>query len=148
MAVSVAAVMRQINKFFVGGYRSGDFAITGGALSPAPSCGYVYIQGSKRHDGVWAVSGDMLTDLPDGLPDETFTGRVYELNPPGDFLALCGEISSYDDAHPVGEMQSETFGDYSYTRASAQGGEHGWQSEYRTRLNAYRTRMYTEVDDL
>ena len=147
MAISVAAVMRQIHNFFVGGYRFGAFTITGGALSPAPSCGYVYIQGSKRHDGVWEISGDMLGDLPDGLPDETFTGRVYELNPPGDFLALCGEISRYDDAHPVGEMQSESFGDYSYTRATAQGGTQGWQTAFRQRLDAYR-RMYAEVDDL
>ena len=44
-------------------------------------------------------------------------------------------------------MQSESFGDYSYTRATAQGGAQGWQTAFRQRLDVYR-RMYAEVDDL
>lgn len=144
MAVSVAAVMRHVRNFFERGARLGNFTIIGGALTPAPECSYVYISGSALHDGVWALSGDMLQGAQDGMKDDSFTGFVFELHPPGDFLRLCEEISSYDDAHPVGEMQSETFGDYSYTRASSQGGEQGWQSAYRKRLDAYR-RMFTEV---
>lgn len=148
MAVSVAAVMRQIRNYFVSGYRYGDFSITGGALSPSPSCGYVFIRGSAWHDGVWSLSGDTLIDLPEGLRDETFNGRVYELHPPNDFLALVAEISDYDDKNPAGALQSESFGDYSYTRAGGgQAGAQGWQTAFRARLDPYR-RMWAEVEDV
>ena len=146
MAVSVAAVMRHIRNYFDRGYRYGDFTIIGGALTPAPDSAYVYIAGSVLHDGVWALSGDMLQGVPDGLRDESFSGRVYELHPPDDFLRLCGEISEYDDKNPVGALQSESFGDYSYTRASVQGGAQGWQAAFRPQLDAYR-RMVTEVGE-
>lgn len=147
MAVSVAAVMRHIRNYFDRGYRYGDFSIIGGALTPAPDSAYVYIAGSVLHDGVWEMSGNMLLDAPDGLRDESFSGRVYELHPPGDFLALCREISEYDDKNPVGAMQSESFGDYSYTRAYAtQKAAQGWQGAYFERLSPYR-RMVTEVGE-
>ena len=73
MAVSVAAVMRHIRNYFDRGYRYGDFSIIGGALTPAPDSAYVYIAGSVLHDGVWALSGDMLQGVPDGLRDESFS---------------------------------------------------------------------------
>lgn len=147
MAVSVAAVMRHIRNYFDRGYRYGDFTIIGGALTPAPDSAYVYIAGSVLHDGVWALSGDMLQGVPDGLRDESFSGRVYELHPPDDFLRLCEEISEYDDKNPVGALQSESFGDYSYTRAYAsQKAPNGWQGAYYDRLAPYR-RMYTGVGE-
>ena len=92
MAVSVAAVMRHIRNFFDRGYRYGDFKIIGGALTPAPDSAYVYIAGSVLHDGVWALSGGVLQGVPDGLRDESFSGRVYELPPPDDFLRLCSSL--------------------------------------------------------
>ena len=145
MAVSAAAVMRQIRNYFQTGYLSGDFSVTGGVLLPAPACGYVLISGSAWHDGVWAVSGDTLLDAA-ALPDEQFTGRVYELHPPNDFLALVAEISDYDEKNPVGALQGESFGDYSYTRAGAgQPGTQGWQTAFRSRLDPYR-RMFSGVE--
>lgn len=145
MAVSMAAVMRQIRNYFERGYRAGTFSITDGVLTPTPSCRYVYIQGSASHDGVWSLADGALQDVPDGIPNEAFTGRVYALHPPNDFIALCREISDYDSKNPIGALQSESFSDYSYTRAGGgSAGTQGWQADFASRLAPYR-RMYTEV---
>ena len=144
MAVALAAVMRQIRNYFNRGDRpySGEVTITGNVLLPAQAAPYVAIHGSAWHDGVYAVIGGALQDVPDGLPDETFTGLVWHLYPPADFLDLCKQISAYDDKHPTGAYASETFGDYSYSRS---GGAQPWQQAYAAQLNAYR-RMFTEVE--
>lgn len=144
MAVRIAAVMRQIHNFFERGYLQSTFTVVGGVLSPAPPDGYVYILGSADHDGVWQTVDGALQDVPDGLPDETFSGLVYDLHPPNDFLALCEEIAEYDAKNPAGALQSESFGDYSYTRAGGADGAQSWQTAFDARLAPFR-RMFTEV---
>lgn len=143
MAVSVAAVMRQINNFFEVGSISGMIAISGNAIVPAPESPWCYISGSWFHNGAWKVSQGRLQDMPENLPDEEFDGRVWMLNPPPDFLALCEEISAYDDKNPTGALMQESFGDYSYMRNSATAGK-GWQAAFAARLTPYR-RVLTEV---
>lgn len=143
MAVSVAAVMRQINNFFEVGYVDGRFAISGNALAPAPESAWCCISGSRSHDGVWQVCGGKLQGMTGGLPDEEFDGRVWMMKPPADFLALCTEISAYDDKNPVGAYMQESFGGYSYMRQQSSGSK-AWQDMYSGRLMHYR-RMFTEV---
>ena len=143
MAVSVAAVMRQINNFFEVGSISGRIAISGGAIIPEPESLWCFVSGSWMHDGVWQLSSGVIQDVPGNLPDEEFDGRVWLLKPPPDFLALCEEISAYDDKNPTGALMQESFGDYSYMRNSVSG-SHAWQRAFHTRLAPFR-RMYTEV---
>lgn len=138
MAVSVAAVMRQVRNFFDRGYMDGRFTIAGSVLSPAPAAPWIAISGSLYNDGVYPLSGGFLA----GVTDEVFTGRVWLLYPPKDFLDLCNEMSAYDDKHPPGAYQSESFGGYSYTRSAGDGG--AWQQAYKDRLTPYR-HMFTEV---
>ena len=145
MAVSVAAVMRQINNFFEVGHNDGVTVISGNAIVPAPGAPYCCIKGSMFHDGVWQVCGGRLQDMPGLLPDEEFNGRVWLLSPPADFLALCEEISAYDDKNPAGAYQSESFGGYSYTRRFVgNSSSSAWQDVFAGRLMQYR-RMFTEV---
>lgn len=139
MAVSIAAVMRFVNNYFERAYIDGTFTISGGVLSPAPSAPYVAIEGSAWHGGVYRI--DQLREQP----EETFAGRVWALQPPDDFVRLCEEIAQYDADNPTGALQSESFGEYSYTRASGQNGVIGWQTAFAARLWPYR-RMFTEVD--
>lgn len=143
MAVSISAVMRHVKNYFARGCMDGEFSVSGGKLTPAPASPYIAVSGSAGLDGVHPVS-----DLPSDVT-ETFTGRVWLLHPPEDFLALCEKISKYDDANPVGAMQSESFGDYTYRRASVgmngSGGVASWQTAFAQQLVPYR-RMYTEVD--
>ena len=144
MAVSVAAVMRQINNYFEVGHIDGRIAIKGNAIDPAPESAWCCISGSWAHDGVWRVCGGRLQDMPGGLPDEDFDGRVWLLKPPPDFLALCEEISRYDDKNPVGALMQESFGDYSYMRNNSAAAPKGWQSAFALRLAPFR-RVFTEV---
>lgn len=146
MAVSVAAVMRQINNYFEVGRMDGVFAISGNTLSPAPPTSWCCIKDSLTHDGVWEIADGNLQRVPDTSTDEQFTGRVWLLRPPADFLSLCEEISAYDDKNPVGAYTSESFGGYSYTRKGSTGanGSTSWLAVFEERLYPYR-HMYTEV---
>lgn len=145
MAVTIAAVMRQVRNYFADEPMVGEIEIRGNGLFPAPDAPFVLIRGSGYHDGVWACMDGYMQDMPEHLPDETFEGAVYPLHPPNDFLDLCREISDFDEKNPAGALQSESFGKYSYTRASgANGGVMDWQTAYRERLRAY-VRMFPEV---
>lgn len=145
MAVSVAAVMRHVNNYFSQTRIDSTFSISGGTLTPAPTCRYVYIEGSALHDGVYQITGGKLVGAEE-TADETFNGSVFTLNPPRDFLELCDEIAEFDTKCPMGSLQSESFGDYSYTRGNDSGaGSGGWAGVFKARLNQYRTRMFGGV---
>ena len=138
MAVSMGSVMRHCRNYFEAGSYDGEIVIEGGQLiTPALAHGrYIAIRGSAYNDGVHQ----------DALTDETFTGRVWVLSPPAAFVALAEEISAYDDKNPVGALQSESFGSYSYSRDSAGSvpGAAGWQGAFAGRLNDYQ-RLTSEV---
>lgn len=143
MSVSVAAVMRHCRNFFPTGYADGTFRITGNVLADVDSP-WVFIQGSRYHDGVWRVLDGYLTERSvEGMCDEEFTGRVWLLAPPDDFLAICKAIREYDEKNPVGAYASETFGAYSYSRGAA-GKDAGWAAVFAAQLAPYR-RMLSEV---
>lgn len=144
MAVSVAAVMRHCRNYFETGYIDGTFRITGNALPEAVGSHFVYISGSSMHDGVWEVCDGYLTGRSvEGLHDEEFTGRVWLLAPPVDFLELCKTISDYEEKNPLTTLASETFGGYSRTWNAQQVGKR-WNVAYSASLGPY-VHMYTEV---
>lgn len=143
MAVSVAAVMRHCRNFFEVGHVDGNIAISGNAITPVPGSPWCYITGSWFHDGAWMTDGGHIENLPSNLPDEEFTGRVWTLNPPRDFLDLCEAISAYDDKNPTGALLQESFGNYSYMRNQAIAGQ-SWQMAFREQLAPYR-RVFSEV---
>lgn len=148
-AYDVYRVMKECRNFFETGYLKAAFTISGGAISPAsmmPEGSYIAIEDSMYHNGVFRVgTSGALEGVPEGVFDETFTGRVYFLRPPAGFLALCGEIAQFAEKTPVGAFQSESMGAYSYTRASGRnGGVMTWQEHFAPQLNEYR-RMFTEV---
>lgn len=72
---------------------------------------YFRIVGSKFNDGVYKYDNKLT------LVDETFSGAIWAMSVPPDFLAAVKEAEDYLTAHPTGiEFQSESFGGYSYTR--------------------------------
>lgn len=150
MHVSVGAVMRWVNNYFETGHRATTYRVEEGRISPgsllAPGM-HIAISGSIYHDGVWKLGNSLqLLGEPEGLPDETFFGRVYFLRPPMDFLNLCEEIAEFVKKTPVNGLQSESFGEYSMTRANGRtGGILTWEEAYADRLVPYR-RMFTEVE--
>lgn len=146
MSVSILSVMRSVRNFFHDGYREGLFQIVGNVISPAPDAPYVAITGSRQHNGVFACSpGGILSGVPADLPSEDFTGKVWMLYPPDDFLALCEQINQFDEKTPAGALLSESFGDYSYSRGtSGNGGVQTWSEAFADQLAMYR-RMFSEV---
>lgn len=150
MSVSVASVMRYCRNYFESGYIDGTFRITGNALTDVgDGVNWVYISGSMMHDGAWRICNGYLTGRDiSGLSDEEFSGRVWLLAPPTDFLELCKAISEYEERNPLGSLMSETFGEYSYTRSTyARGNTSGridWQNIFDLQIAPY-VHMYTEV---
>lgn len=98
---------------------------------------YFRIVGSRLNDGVYQYPAN-------GLADEKFEGAIWAMSVPPAFIALAEEIESWVDANATalaGPYQSESFGGYSYTKASTKngsGGAYGWQDQFATRLNPYR----------
>lgn len=78
--------------------------------------------------------------------NEAFTGTIYSLRVPPDFVVLCEEIQTFNDKPGANsEKISESFGSYSYGVATdANGNRAGWQMVFRNKLNPFR-RMFTEV---
>lgn len=111
-----------------------EWAITGGTMNvPSALSGqYVRIIGSVLNDGVYQYP---LT----GLTDETFTGTVRLLAIPRTVLALVDEIQAWTDKNQPTAFTSESFGGYSYSKAtSANGVAAGWQDVFKAQLAPYR----------
>lgn len=95
------------------------------------------IVGSIFNDGVYCFNEELT------LEDETFDGAIWLMAIPKDFLALAKEIEDWQEQY-AGALnspyQSESFGGYSYSKASGKngGGAVTWQDAFATRLNLYR----------
>ena len=143
MTNTIAAVMRAVRNFFDRGYIEGEFSISGGVVSPTVEAPYVYISGSTSRDGVKKLSKSTIE--ADNHPNESFTGRVWLLHPPDDFLSLCSQIEAYEEKNAPGSLVSETLSEYSYRKATGKNGSLlTWEEAFAARLTPYR-RMFTEV---
>ena len=95
---------------------------------------YIRIIGSTFNDGVHKY-GEQLTD-------EEFTGSVWLMAIPNSFLKLVDEVNEYvlnNESSGKSPYTSESFGGYSYTRATKSDGSFvTWTDAFKTRLNAWR----------
>lgn len=132
-------LMHLKNWFLVpGGIHEGTYTIEDGGIAlPFLANGqYFRICGSVFNDGLHQYpAGDLKT--------ETFDGAVWALAVPQDVIDLASEIEAWEKKNgeaASGIYQSESFGGYSYTKAtdSVSGGAVTWQSAFRIRLNAWR----------
>ena len=141
-------VCAEIKNYFTyaGDKHFGDFAIVDGHITPSfdfPT-DYIRIVGSHLNDGVHKLSDNDLVD------EDTFHGAIWIMSPPAAFLALVGEIETWQEMHgkadsaAMSPYQSESFGGYSYSKASGGSSESGassvptWKSVYASRLKMYR----------
>lgn len=125
----------------------GDYSISGGEIAPSIALQegqYYRIVGSVFNDGVHA-SDDVLKD------EDEFHGAIWKMRIPQDVIALAAEIEDWQDKYGgvdsqnMSPYQSESFGGYSYTKASGyvSNGTAGntsadWQQVYAMRLAPYR----------
>ncbi len=119
----------------------GTFTIENGTISePELQNGqYFRIVGSVFNDGVHKRGEEELTD-------EVFTGAIWAMAVPPSVIDLSERISEWVDQY--GDLvsspyQSESFGGYSYTKASsgqgnAESSNPTWQSSFASELNKWR----------
>lgn len=117
-----------------------NYTVTNGQIGPVPFLKdgqYYRIVGSALNDGVYKHGTDD-TDLA----DEDFYGAVWAMRVPRDFVALVDDITAWESENASalsGPYASESFGGYSYSKAtSANGGAYTWRDQFKNRLNAYR----------
>lgn len=119
------------------GRHFGNFEISGGSIAPLDFLQegqYFRIVGSVFNDGVYQYPATSLTD-------EVFEGAVWAMAVPPTLIALAAEIEAYNesDAGKPSPYASESFGGYSYTKATdASGAPIGWQKAFASRLNKWR----------
>lgn len=116
----------------------GSFKVEGGTLVgesvPLQQGQYYRIIGSVFNDGVHK-KGDQLVD------EDTFDGAVWTLAIPKEVIDLAADIEEWITANQAAIMspyQSESFGGYSYTKASVNGSNPTWQNTFASRLNLWR----------
>ena len=119
------------------GRHFGKFTISGGSIAPLDFLQegqYFRIIGSVFNDGVHQYPASDLTD-------EVFYGAVWAMAVPPTLIALSAEIEEYNksDAGKASPFTAESFGGYSYTKATdASGAPIGWQKAFASRLNQWR----------
>ena len=119
------------------GRHFGKFEISGGSIAPLDFLQegqYFRIVGSVFNDGVYQYPAASLTD-------EVFEGAVWAMAVPPTLIALAAEIKAYNDsdAGKPSPFTAESFGGYSYTKATdANGVPIGWQKAFASRLNRWR----------
>lgn len=142
MIVKVSDVMRHVRNHFIHTSITADWSLIDGVLSPADSLTpgmwiAIAVDHPSAPFGVFQL--DENGGIP-GIPDIHWTGTVYRLNPPADFLRLCGDIACWAAAVPDPSVTGEKLGEYSMTRKAID-----WQTAFAPMLAPYK-RMYAEVN--
>ena len=135
----ITEICEELRNYFEvpNGRHFGKFAIIGGSIAPLgflQEGQYFRIVGSVFNDGVYQYPATSLTD-------EVFEGAVWAMAVPPTLIALSAEIKAYNDsdAGKASQYTSESFGGYSYTKATdANGAPIGWQKAFASRLNKWR----------
>lgn len=130
-------ICAEIRNYFVQDIHNGTFEIVGGKIEPLDFLQegqYFRIIGSVFNDGVYQYPATSLTD-------EVFEGAVWSMAVPPSVIDLAAEIEEYNksDAGKASPYISESFGGYSYTKATdANGAPISWQKAFASRLNKWR----------
>lgn len=146
-------ICEHIHNYFIKDVQSGMYTIADGVISPAPALkeGQRFlITGSDLNDRMCTYHANGITNDDDsagaGLADEVFSGAICGLSVPPQVTALSAEITEWVGKYGAvvnSPYQSESFGGYSYTKASGNAtsggtGTAGWQDVFASRLNRWR----------
>lgn len=127
------------DKFF------GDFVISNGQLTRSDGSALPLLSG-QYFRVIGSIFSDGVHKTDDVLTDEEFSGAVWSMAVPPDFLSLVNDITGWitDNAQAIASpYASESFAGYAYSLkdgASASDGTGGlsWQSQFAARLNPWR----------
>lgn len=130
-------VLQHLNNWFLVSVNEGTYTIEDGGITlPSLADGqYFRIMGSVFNDGLYQYPAEDLTD-------ETFDGVIWALAVPKSVIALSEEMAAWEaknGAASSGPYQSESFGGYSYSKASGKsGGVMTVWDAFSSRLGAYK----------
>ena len=129
-------ILSHLNNWFLvaDGVHQDEYTITDGTIElPFLVSGqYFRIVGSVFNDGLHQYPATDLTD-------ETFDGAIWALGIPKQVITLADEIKTWTEKHQPSAYTSESFGGYSYSKATGQNGAPlGWQDVFKAQLNPYR----------
>lgn len=98
---------------------------------------YFRIVGSIFNDGTYCYNEELELD------DETFNGSIWLMAVPRAVVELAKEIDDWQKEYGASTnspYQSESFGGYSYTKASGKdgGGSVKWQDVFAQKMSLYR----------
>ena len=134
-------ILLHIHNRFDYAFESKDYVIDNGVIncSILQEGQYYWIEGSIFNDG-------LHQHVADDLKDEAFSGRVVFLAIPRAVTDLAERIKAWCDANTEAldsPYASESFGGYSYSKASANGGSDGvtasgWRLQFINELNHWR----------
>ena len=127
----------EIRNYFETEKRFGTFTISDGSLSPSN-----FLQNGQYYRIVGSVFNDRVHRHPaHDLTDETFDGAVWAMAVPPAIIELLSKIDDFEkaEANAPTAYTSESFGGYSYTKATDENGlPAGWKSVFRSELNKWR----------
>lgn len=136
-------LMSYCKNYFARTVESGEYTILNGSINTTGTYAtgqYIRIRGSLLNDGVYQYSQIM------NLQNEIFTGEIYGLAPPKDFIELSTAISTHVDKNPQSALTSESFSGYSYSKATdANGAPMSWQSIFASELKQFKKMYESEV---
>ena len=134
-------VLMYLNNWFVVGRYDDTYTIEDGKLTlPFLVNGqYFRILGSLLNDGVYKYANGTALDETGTeitLIDETFDGSVWALAIPKGFLSVVEEITAWTAKNgDGGAYTSESFGGYSYSKATnSKGMAVGWRDVFAAQL--------------
>lgn len=142
-----------VHNYFEREVYEGTFTISNGTINlgtRAVNGQRFRIIGSALNDGIYTYYTDGQIYDDDNtevvtLSAETFTGKIAVMGVPIAFLRIVYAISEWLEKNQTAldsPYTSESFGGYSYTKATGvganAGGVLGWQDVFRSKLNAYR----------
>lgn len=129
-----------IHNYFIKEVYRGTFKIENGILIVdfLLDGQYFKINGSLLNEGIYQYPAD-------DLKDEEFKGEIWSMAVPKSITDLAIEIEAWQNEYADklnSPFQSESFGGYSYSRASGTDSKGNslttWQGVFGNRLNAYR----------
>lgn len=132
-------ICAELRNWFVvpNGVHIQTYTISGGSIAPLD-----FLQDGQYFRIIGSVFNDGVHQYPDsGLTDEVFHGAVWAMAVPPAVIDIATEIEEYSriDAGKASPYTSESFGGYSYTKATDTNGTPiGWQKAFASRLNKWR----------
>lgn len=145
--MTLTDLCKELNNWFVTAIYHGTFTVKNGVINVADMVADGSLQDGQYFRIVGSVFNDGVHQHPaTELDDETFTGAVWAMAVPKEFITLLNDINEWVDTYGADlqkPYQSESFGGYSYSLKGSLSGGSGavvepWKAQFSSRLNKWR----------